>query len=197
MKVSTTKKENSIMQLEVNLKWDEISDDYEKVISEFAHQVKEPGFRSGRTPISIVRNKYKNEIESLLIDEILKTRYIDFIKEADIEPVDSGDLVQMKFQEGEDLMLSIEVQLEPEFNLYDYKKNSLEVLKHIIEFEDQDVEKAIDEIREQHAEIKLSEKPSVNGNILEVDIQELDESMTPIIGKKVEKRLIKIGGTYE
>jgi len=193
MKVISTKEENSIIRLEANLPWADISDDYKSVINEFRKNVKEPGFRAGKIPIGVVQKKYKREIASEFIEFILHKYYLDFIKEADIEPVDSGKLVETEFQENEDLSLTIEVQIEPEFKMFDYKKNSLEVLKYVVEVENDDVDRAINGIREQYAEVKKSDKGAEEGDFIEVDIQELDESLTPIIGKKMEKRLVKLG----
>ena len=193
MKVKTRKEENSIMNLEVTLPWADISDDYENVIKEISKNIKEPGFRAGKTPTDLIKNKYKNEIESEFIDLMLKKHYLDIIKEAKIDPVDSGKLINVNFQKNEDLSLTIDVQIEPEFELYNYKKNNLEVLKYTIEVEKEDIEKAIDGIREQYAEVKDSDKGAEEGDYIEADIQELDESLTPIIGKRMEKRLIKLG----
>ena len=193
MKVISSNEENSIIKLEVSLPWADISDDYNNVIKEISKNIKEPGFRTGKIPVDIIQNKYKNEIESEFIDLILKKYYLDFIKKADIEPVDSGKLINVNFQKNEDLSLTIEVQIEPEFKLYDYKKKSLEVLKYVIEVEKDDIDRAIDGIREQYAEVKESDKGAEEGDYIEADIQELDESLTPIIGKKMEKRLVKLG----
>lgn len=135
MKVKTTKEENSIMSLDVTLPWADISDDYDNVIKEISKNIKEPGFRAGKTPTDIVKNKYKNEIESEFIDLMLQKHYLDIIKEAKIDPVDSGKLINVNFQKNEDLSLKIDVQIEPEFKLYNYKKNNLEVLKYVIEVE--------------------------------------------------------------
>jgi len=193
MKVKSTKEENSIIKLEVTLPWADISGDYDNVIHEIRKSIKEPGFRAGKTPISMIQNKYKNEIESEFIDLILKKQYLEFIKEVDIEPVDSGKLINVNFQKNEDLSLTIEVQIEPEFKLYDYKKKNLEVLKYVIEVEKDDIDRAINGIRQQYAEVKKSAKGAKEGDYIEADIQELDESLTPIIGKKMEKKLVKLG----
>ena len=193
MKVKTRKEENSIVNLEVTLPWADISDDYENVIKEISKNIKEPGFRAGKTPTVIIKNKYKNEIESEFIDLMLQKHYLDIIRKAKIDPVDSGKLINVNFQKNEDLSLTIDVQIEPEFELYNYKKNNLEVLKYTIEVEKEDIERAIDGIREQYAEVKDSDEGAEEGDYIEADIQELDDSLTPIIGKRMEKRLIKLG----
>ncbi|MCH8928026.1 MAG: trigger factor [Candidatus Marinimicrobia bacterium] len=193
MKVKSTKEENSIIRLEVFLPWADVSDDYDNVIKEISKNIKEPGFRAGKTPADIIQKKYKNEIESEFIDLMLQKLYHEIIKEAKIDPVDSGKLINVNFQKNEDLSFSIEVQIEPEFKLYNYKKKNLEVLKYIIEVEKDDIDRAINGIREQYAEVKDSDKGAVEGDYIEADIQELDESLAPIIGKRMEKRLVKLG----
>ncbi len=193
MKIKTQIAENSLVRLDIKIPWTDLSDDYNVTISDFKKNIKEPGFRAGKIPTAVVKKKYKNEIESEFIDKVLRERYQDIIKEADIDPVDSGNLIEVDFHEGDGLVMLIEVQTEPEFKLHDYKKNKLEALKYIIEISDDDVDRAMDEIRENYAEVLNTGKGAESGNFLEVDIQELDESMAPLIGKKVEKRVIKLG----
>ena len=193
MKIKTQIAENSLVRLDIKIPWTDLSDDYNVTISDFKKNIKEPGFRAGKIPTAVVKKKYKNEIESEFIDKVLRERYQDIIKEADIDPVDSGNLIEVDFHEGDGLVMLIEVQTEPEFKLHDYKKNNLEALKYKIDVSDDDVDKAMDEIRENYAEVLNTGKGAESGNFLEVDIQELDESMAPLIGKKVEKRVIKLG----
>ena len=193
MKIKTQIAEDSLVRLDIKIPWTDLSDDYNVTISDFKKNIKEPGFRAGKIPTAVVKKKYKNEIKSEFIDKVLRERYQDIIKEADIDPVDSGNLIEVDFHEGDGLVMLIEVQTEPEFKLHDYKKNKLEALKYIIEISDDDVDRAMDEIRENYAEVLNTGKGAESGNFLEVDIQELDESMAPLIGKKVEKRVIKLG----
>ncbi|MCH8304835.1 MAG: trigger factor [Candidatus Marinimicrobia bacterium] len=193
MKIKTQIAEDSLVRLDIKIPWTDLSDDYNVTISDFKKNIKEPGFRAGKIPTAVVKKKYKNEIESEFIDKVLRERYQDIIKEADIDPVDSGNLIEVDFHEGDGLVMLIEVQTEPEFKLHDYKKNNLEALKYKIDVSDDDVDKAMDEIRENYAEVLNTGKGAESGNFLEVDIQELDESMAPLIGKKVEKRVIKLG----
>lgn len=193
MKIKTQIAEDSLVRLDIKIPWTDLADDFNSTISDFSKNIKEPGFRVGKIPKAVVRKKYKNEIESEFIDKVLRERYQEIIKEADIDPVDSGKLIEVEFHEGDNLVMMIEVQTEPEFILYDFKKNEIEAIKYIIEISDDDVNKALNEIRENYAEVLNTGKGAELGNFLEVDIQELDESMVPLIGKKVEKRVIKLG----
>ena len=193
MKIKTQLAKDSLVRLDIIIPWTDLSDDFDSTITDFGKSIKEPGFRVGKIPKAVVKRKYRNEIESEFIDKILRERYKDIIKEANIDPVDSGKLIEVAFHEGDDLAMLIEVQTEPEFELHDFKKNNLEALRYNVDISDDDVDKALDEIRENYAEVLNTGKGAELGNFLEVDIQELDESMAPLIGKKVEKRVIKLG----
>ena len=193
MEIKTQIAEDRLVRLDIKIPWTDLADDFNSTISDFSKNIKEPGFRVGKIPKAVVKKKYRNEIESEFIDKVLRERYHEIIKEADIDPVDSGKLIEVEFHEGDNLVMLIEVQTEPEFKLYDYKKNKLEALKYIIDISDDDVNMALNEIRENYAEVLNTGKGAELGNFLEVDIQELDESMVPLIGKKVEKRVIKLG----
>jgi len=126
MKIKTLIAEDSLVRLDIKIPWTDLADDFNSTISDFSKNIKEPGFRVGKIPKAVVKKKYRNEIESEFIDKVLRERYQEIIKEADIDPVDSGKLIEVEFHEGDNLVMLIEVQTEPEFILYNFKKNKIE-----------------------------------------------------------------------
>tara|TARA_Y100001960_G_C14692507_1_gene837167 strand:- start:626 stop:1552 length:927 start_codon:yes stop_codon:yes gene_type:complete len=59
--------------------------------------------------------------------------------------------------------------------------------------DDNDIDSYIEEFRRQFSELKTIETESKENHILLVDMQEIDNSGIPIIGKKIEDRYLKIG----
>ena len=57
----------------------------------------------------------------------------------------------------------------------------------------EDVDHALEEVRQQHSNLKTVDDGAKSGNFIMGDFQELDDSDFPIIGKKLEKQYIKLG----
>ena len=73
------------------------------------------------------------------------------------------------------------------------KKNLLKVDKTLYITDDEDIDLAIEEVRHGHAEVKTIEDGAKVGDFVVCDLQEVDDSGLPIIGKKLETRYVKVG----
>ena len=73
------------------------------------------------------------------------------------------------------------------------KKNLLVAEKTIYVSDKEDVNMAIEEAQRSNAEIKTIEDGSKKDDFIICDLQEIDSSGLPIIGKKLETRYIRIG----
>mgnify|MGYP001010218196 CR=1 FL=1 len=71
------------------------------------------------------------------------------------------------------------------------KKFKIEITRYI-QSED-DVNMSMEELRQQHSNIKTVDDGAQSGNFMMGDFQELDENDIPIIGKKLDKQYIKLG----
>ena len=106
-----------------------------------------------------------------------------------------GSISDVDFVHSEHFKFKVSFEIEPEIKLPKLKKNTLKVEKTKYITDEQDIDMAIDEVRNGHAEVKTIEDGARLEDFLICDLQELDESGLPIIGKKLETRYIKIGQT--
>jgi trigger factor len=155
-----------------------------------------PGFRKGKVPKNMLIKTYAGTIEQNTIDEAINEGFREGATEEKINPVDSPILKDMKFDEEKNLTIVLEVEVFPEIELKKYK--NLELTKTIFEISDEDIDMVIENLRHEKAIVSLVEDGAKDGNIVTVDMQELDEQGVPIIGKKYDDFRISIGsGTFD
>jgi trigger factor len=163
----------------------------EKEIAKFQKSAQLPGFRKGKVPKSMLMKTYAGTIEQNTIDEAINLKFREGAMEKELNPIDSPVLKDMKFDDDKNLTVVLEVEVFPEIELKKYK--DLKLNKTVYEISDKDVEMVIDNIRHEKATISPVEDGAKDGNILTVEMQELDEQGVPIIGKKYENFKIGIG----
>ena len=163
----------------------------QKEITKLQKSAQLPGFRKGKAPKNMLMKTYAGTIEQNTIDEAINLGFREGATEKELNPVDSPVLKDMKFDDDKNLSVVLEVEVFPEIELKKYK--NLELIKTVYEISDEDVDMVIENLRHEKATISPVEDGAKDGNILTVEMQELDEQGVPIIGKKYDDFRIGIG----
>jgi len=182
-------------ELIIDLPWSEIEEDFEKAIKTFSKKIKLPGFRPGKVPRKVLMGQFQSSIEADFIDKSVNIYYSKALEQEKIIPVNMGSISDVHFHYGEHFKFKVSFEVEPIIKLPKLKKNTLKVEKTIYITDEEDIDMAIDEVRNGHAEVKTVEDGAKIEDFIICDLQELDDTGLPIIGKKLETRYIKIGQT--
>ena len=177
----------------IDLPWNEIEQDFDKAIRKFSKRVKLPGFRPGKIPRKVLMNQFKPSIEADFIENSVNNYYLKALKEKEIVPVNMGSVSDVNFNHGEHFKFKVTFEVEPQIKLPRMKKNLLKVEKTKYVCDDDDIDLAIEEVRNGHAKVKTIEDGAQSGDFVICDLQEVDNTGVPIIGKKLETRYVKVG----
>ena len=148
--VSPTRKEIKI-EIEPAL----IRSAYDRISDEYSKAAKVPGFRPGHAPRSVVRTRYKNEIRTEVLRELLPDAVNNAIGEHSLsaigEPNVQLDNTESLDENFGDTPITVKVDLEvmPEIKLDKYK--GIEATRRVRPIAESDVEKTIENLREQTA----------------------------------------------
>jgi len=175
----------------VKVETEEMAPIQEQAIQNFRKRIHLDGFRKGKVPMTLIRQRFQKAMDADVAEEIAEAFYRMAVEEQHLEPVAPGVLKDVHYKENESLEFKAEVEVEPEIRVKDYK--GLKAEKETWKIEDTHVRRFIDDLRERHAEMKPSEAPAGIGDMITGDIQALDPSGVPIIGQKWEKRWIELG----
>jgi len=180
-------------EVTIDLPWSEIEQDFEKSIKTFSKRVKLPGFRPGKVPHKVLMKQFQPSIEADFVENSVNTYYLKALQEKEIVPVNMGSVSDVHFHHGEHFKFKVAFEIEPKVKLPKLKKNSLKLEKTTYVTDDEDIDMAIDEVRNGHAEVQTVEDGAKVDDFVICDLQEVDASGLPIIGKKLETRYVKVG----
>ncbi len=149
------------------------------------------GFRKGRAPKNLVHQYYQGTIEKYTLDAAIQEGYEQGLRESKIIPVSDPVVKKFDYDEQNNLIMEVDVETYPEFELKKY--TGIKIEKEIFKIDEQDVNDSIDHIRKQKAIIKPVEGGAEKGHFILVNMQEIDETGLPIVGKKYEDIRIQLG----
>lgn len=192
LKVKSKKINDFTYELAISAKWIDIKEDFNSAKKKVAKEIKLPGFRKGKIPENILMSQYIHSVEMGFVQDFCEKYYLMALQEEKLTPINQAQLKDIDFSYEKDLSFKSEFEIEPSLILSKFKKNMVSVEKIKFLSNDEEVDKTIDNIMNSQAKAEQIEKNSKDGDFLIVDMQELDESGIPIIGKK-EKKYIAIG----
>ena len=117
------------------------------------------------------------------------------LEEHKLEPLTPPRVFDIQYGDEGPLRVKATVEVLPQFEVKGWKGLKLE--KPIRKIKDQDVEEALDALRERTAELVSVERPAAFGDFLVADLNECDEGGTPLIGKRSPNRLLYVAGQGE
>ena len=192
LKVKSKKINDFTYELAISAKWIDIKEDFNSAKKKVAKEIKLPGFRKGKIPENILMSQYIHSVEMGFVQDFCEKYYLMALQEEKLTPINQAQLKDIDFSYEKDLSFKSQFEIEPSLSLPKFKKNMVSVEKIKFLSNNEEVDKTIDNIMNSQAKAEQIEKNSKDGDFLIVDMQELDESGIPIIGKK-EKKYIAIG----
>lgn len=150
--ISPTKK-----QIDIEIDADAVRAVYDRISDNYAKSATVPGFRPGHATRAVVRARFKDQIHSEVLRELIPNAVQAAITEHNLaalgEPelnLENNDGIHLLGQQP--IRFHINVDVLPEIKLGDYK--GLEVARQIRPVKDEDVERVIEQLRENSASLQ-------------------------------------------
>jgi trigger factor len=188
----TETKESTKREISVEVPAAEVTRETEALIQKYQKLARLPGFRKGHVPASIIRQRFAEDIKTDVV-EALVPRY--FRQEADKQgliPVSQPRVSDLHIHDGEPLRFKASFEVLPEIKVEGYKE--LRPDKPLITVTDEEVEQALNQLREQQATYAAIEgRPLADGDFAQVA---LDGKQKSGEGQPVhmDDVLVEIGG---
>ena len=128
MQVTETKSEGLNRQFKVALPAKEIEEKISHRLQELAKTVRLPGFRPGKVPVSVLRNKYGPSVMGEVLERAVSDSSRQALAEKGLRPAMQPEIEITSFEDGQDLVYTIAVEILPEIIPVDFTKIKLERL---------------------------------------------------------------------
>ena len=148
MKITENKKNDLDVDWDITIPADLINDELNKKYSEICSNVKLPGFRPGKVPLTIVKKRYSKSVIPEVIDTMVNSLLREEVSKRKLKPSVQPKVDIKKFVEGSDLTFNVKFQLMPtipEINLKDIK-----IEKSVLKISENDIQNTLKEIANKH-----------------------------------------------
>ena len=148
MKVEEIKTKGLDVEWNVTVPAVKINEKINERYLKIAGTVKLPGFRPGKVPMNIIKQRYSASILPEVLDEVVNSSLKEVVVEKKIQPSVQPKVDIKKFEEGSELVFNVSFQKMPDIKEIDLKKITVE--KPVLEIEDKDIKKALTELADKH-----------------------------------------------
>lgn len=171
MQVNKKNLEKSQIEFEVTLNFTEFKPYFDKAITKISEQVKVEGFRPGKAPYELLKQKVGEmaileEAANIAIRSTIDKLLDDHLKEDD--PAGQPQVEIIKLAPENDFIYKIKMSILPKVELVQYK--DLKIKEDEVKVEDSEVEKTLEQLREMKAKESASSEKANKGDKLLVDI---------------------------
>jgi len=181
-------------EISVEIPAEEVTREMEVIVQKYQKVARLPGFRSGHVPASIIKQRFKEDLKSDVV-EALVPRY--FRKEAEKQgmiPVSQPRVTDLHIHDGEPLRFKASFEVLPEIVVEGYKELRADHPEIVVT--DEEVEEAVNSVREQHATYTSVEgRPLADGDFAQSSMdgkpKQDDGTSQPV---HMDEVLIEIGG---
>lgn len=141
----------------------------ESRLKQTAGQVRIKGFRPGKVPLKEVRRRFGEGIRQEVGSEMVQASFAEAIREKQVMPAGMPQIKDLTLASGQDLEFTAVFEVFPEITLSDF--SSISVAKPVAVVTDADIDKMIETLREQRLHYHDTDRPSVNGDKVNVDFE--------------------------
>lgn len=169
MNIKEVKSEGLSREYDVTISASDFSAAVEKKLKEIAKTVSMAGFRAGKVPFAMVKQKYYGNAMSETLDDMLRDGVNEVLKEKNLRPVFTPDVDLKKFEDGKDIEFKVSMEVMPEIKLKDFSQVKVE--KVVADVADEEVNKALEYMANSRRDsVKVEEdRATVKGDIAVID----------------------------
>ena len=144
-------------QIDIEIDADAVRAVYDRISDNYAHNANVPGFRPGHAPRAVVRTRFKDQIRTEVLRELLPSAVQQAVEEYKLDPLGEPEL-NLENSEGlnqlgqQPIAFNVSIDVLPRIKLGEYK--GLAAARRTRPVKDEDVERVIEQLRENSASLE-------------------------------------------
>lgn len=161
-------------------------------LAEVAKDVRLPGFRPGKAPLPLIKQRYGASVRGEVLEKAIMEANRNLMSERGLRPAMQPQVEITELDEGKDMTYTITFEVLPEVTPVDFKTITVERL--VVEPTEADLDKAIEELSQMRKATKKVEevRAAKNGDSLKIDFDgSVDGEARP--GMKGEGHMLELG----
>jgi trigger factor len=187
--------ESCTREIAVEIPADVVAKETDSVIQKYQKFARIPGFRKGKVPATVIRQRFAEDIKSEVVEQLVPRYFRQESEKQQLVPVSQPRVSDLHVHDGEPLKFKARFEVMPEIHVPGYQE--LRGEKAEVTVTDEEVEAALNNLREQHATYNSVEedRPLQDGDFAQVGFtgtQRDDPEAKPV---EVPEVMVEIGGS--
>ncbi|MBI3678801.1 MAG: trigger factor [Acidobacteria bacterium] len=159
-------------ELEVVIPIEEVTRETEMVAEKVRSKVNLPGFRPGKAPLSMIRQRYQEHIRQEVLEHLVPRFFRHRVTEEQLKVVGTPNIRDVEFAAGEPIKFKAEFEVAPEIELKEYRGITAPYAEPQVSEEDSS--ERLEELRKQKADyVNLDPRPAQHGDVAVIDLLSL------------------------
>lgn len=165
MQVSVESTGNLERRMTFQVPADRLESDVGGRLREMARTARIKGFRPGKVPASVIKQRFGAQVRAEVLDGLLREQFDGAIRANELRVAGSP---RIEPAEGDDeLAFVASFEVVPDFGDIDVSK--LTVVRHTGEVTDEDIDRMIDNLRQQRRSWSAVTRPAAEGDALDIE----------------------------
>jgi trigger factor len=178
MKTEFTDVSETQKTLTIEIPSEIVDAEIDRVAKGYSKQAKLPGFRPGKVPATIIKQRFKDQIRHDVMHGLIPRAIDEALQERGIEPVDTPNIKDVALEEGQPLKFTAAIETVPPFDPGDL--STLSATRPSRAITDDSVDRMLERLRERAAKYEPVEgRPIGDGDTVVLDIDRMNADGKP------------------
>ncbi|TLX53340.1 trigger factor [Stutzerimonas nosocomialis] len=144
-----------------------IETEVNKRLQQTASRAKIPGFRPGKVPMSVIRQRYEAAARQEVLGDVIQATFYEAVVAEKLNPAGAPAVEPKVFEKGKDLEYIATFEVFPEFQVAGF--DGIEVERLSAEVAESDVDNMLEILRKQNTRYEAVDRAAENGDQLTID----------------------------
>ncbi|MGD6745502.1 trigger factor [Streptomyces sp. BH106] len=158
------------VRLSIEVPFEELKDSLDAAYKKINQQVTVKGFRKGKIPARVIDQRFgRGAVLEEAVNDALPKFYTEAVNEAELNVLGQPEVDITDLKDGETLNFTAEVDVRPTIEIPDY--SGIEVEVDATEVTEEDVDKAVEQLRDRFASTAPVERAAEDGDVVTIDLE--------------------------
>lgn len=154
-------------RMTVGIPAQQVDSEVQKRLQEAAKTIRINGFRQGKVPVKVVKQRYGAGVRQEVLGEQINQSFYQAVEQEDLKPAGQPAIEPTEMAEGKDIEFVATFEVYPEVDLKD--TSSFKVTKLVADVTDADINKMIETLQKQQGTYDVVERAAANDDQVVID----------------------------
>ncbi|HEY7884250.1 MAG TPA: trigger factor [Cellvibrionaceae bacterium] len=144
-----------------------VESEVQKRLQEAAKNIRINGFRKGKVPMKVVKQRYGAGVRQEVLGEVISRSFYEAAKKEDVKPAGQPSIQPKQMAEGKDLEFVATFEVYPEVELGDV--SAFSITRYTAEITDADIDKMIEVLQKHQATWEVVDRAAAEGDQVNIN----------------------------